>query len=766
MRNITTVLFFIFCIPVQAQFILSGKITDQQTGEPLPGANIVVTNTANGVTADEYGNFELSVDDEKISITVSFIGYETQHLNIASTAKRIPIVMVSTNLNLSEVTVIGFDNHRRLIETAGSIAVLSQQEIQRSTNVSLSQALNIIPGVRMEENGPGGTSRLSIRGSLLRSPWGIRNIKLYWNDIPLTDPSGTSARFNAIDVNSIGTLEVIKGPSGSIYGAGTGGVINMTSSQAPYGEKSLELSSTIGSFGLRRNAATVRVGTETANILVSYLDQQLAGYRDHQRSDKKVFNLASTFNVGEQRTLSLHAFHYDGTFELPGALTKAEVQDNPRKAMAFNAANDCRLSNKSTGLALSQRYTINEKLENTTSVSLIFNAMDHPWGNSAYYNGYSIASSQGVSARTRFMYTSMLGNIESKFMLGVELQSSYEIEKEYKNDGGETGPLQADYEFDATQSILFAQAEFNLPYDVIVTLGASYNNTAYDFSERMSGRTGLEMDFDPSFAPRIGIVKKIHDRVAVHGSIGYGFSPPTQYEVQTQAGINESLKAEEGINYEAGIRGSLLNQKLNLDVTAYTFHLRNAILPRYNEAQEEYFQNTGTTRQNGIEALLSYIVVKSDETFITTLKPWISYTYNDYTFHDYRKESLMGNEIISHDYSGNRITGIPSHLLNAGINMETKVGLYLMSTMNFVDEIPLMDDNSVYTEKYTVVGGKIGFKKKVFSQLTLDTFAGIDNAINARYNNFLSLNAFDGRFYNPAPTRNFFGGLSVKYNFN
>ncbi len=749
-----------------SQVLLKGRISDNQTGEPLPGANVRFTGTTIGTTSNDKGEFELSTDDDLSTVTISFIGYETQRITIPHQVKYLNISLLSTNLNLSEITVIGFDNNRKLIETSGAISILTPKEIQRSTNVSLGQALNIIPGVRMEENGVGGTSRVSIRGSLLRSPWGIRNIKMYWNDIPLTDPSGTSARFNAIDVNSIGSVEVIKGPSGSIYGAGTGGVINITSSRAQYGERSFELSNTFGSYGLRRTVASIRTGTETSNILVSYLDQNMDGYRDHQSVDKKAFNLAATFSPDEHRTISLNAFHYDGNFDLPGALTRAEFDEHPRQAVAFSVANDCRVSSKSTGLALSQRYQFSDRFENITSASLIFNALDHPWGSSAFYNGYTIATSQGISGRTRFVYSPVIGSVETRITAGVELQTSYELEKEYVNALGETGNLQADYEFNATQSIWFAQAEFNLPSALIATAGISYNTTQYDYINRLAANPRLKMDFDPALAPRVGLVKKLNEHTSVHGSVSYGFSPPTQWEVQTQAGVNPDLRPESGVNYEAGFRGSLLKQRLNADITAYHFSLKDAILPRYNEGQQEYFVNTGTTRQDGVEALISFLVVNDPSQLVSLLKPWVSYTFNDYKFDDYRKESFEAGEVVVYNYSGNRITGIAPNILNAGVDMDTRFGSYVMITFNYVDETPLDDENSRFVDAYALLGGKIGYRKDVGKHFTLDAFAGIDNAFGARYNNFLALNAFDGRYYNPGAGTNYFGGISLKYDLN
>src|SRR5207245_1200850 len=88
---------------------------------------------------------------------------------------------------------------------------------------SLVSSMNTVPGVRMEERSP-GSYRLSIRGSLLRSPFGVRDVKVYYDEIPLTDAGGNTY-LNAIDVNSVQGIEILKGPDGSLFGANSGGVV-------------------------------------------------------------------------------------------------------------------------------------------------------------------------------------------------------------------------------------------------------------------------------------------------------------------------------------------------------------------------------------------------------------------------------------------------------------------------------------------------------------------------------------------------------------
>src|SRR5437762_13314218 len=126
--------------------------------------------------------------------------------------------------NLSEVTVKAFEQNKQLKQTSAAINYVGPAQLQRFNNTNILPAVNSTPGVRMEERSP-GSYRLNIRGSTLRSPFGVRNVKIYFDEIPLTDAGGNTY-LNQLSYYNFNSIEIIKGPGGgSLYGAGTGGVI-------------------------------------------------------------------------------------------------------------------------------------------------------------------------------------------------------------------------------------------------------------------------------------------------------------------------------------------------------------------------------------------------------------------------------------------------------------------------------------------------------------------------------------------------------------
>ena len=128
---------------------------------------------------------------------------------------------------LEAVVVRGYEQNRRLLEISAPVSVIGKPQLERFSNTSLLPAINTAAGVRMEERSP-GSYRLNIRGSSLRSPFGVRNVKVYWNNIPFTDAGGNTY-LNQLSFQNVNSIEIIKGPASSIYGAGTGGAVILKS---------------------------------------------------------------------------------------------------------------------------------------------------------------------------------------------------------------------------------------------------------------------------------------------------------------------------------------------------------------------------------------------------------------------------------------------------------------------------------------------------------------------------------------------------------
>jgi len=231
--------------------------------------------------------------------------------------------------NLSEVILKAYEQNRQLKASSVAVNYISQEQLQRFNNSNILAAMNNTPGVRMEERSP-GSYRLNLRGSTLRSPFGVRNVKIYWDGIPFTDPGGNTY-LNQLSFYNFNSLEVIKGPGGSLYGAGTGGVI-LIHSQPETWKAGADVGYIAGSYNLNNVNAQVRGGTEDRNTIINYSHLNSDGYRAHTAVRRDVITWQSKIKSSERQQLSASFLYGDLYYQTPGALNKTEFAANPKAA--------------------------------------------------------------------------------------------------------------------------------------------------------------------------------------------------------------------------------------------------------------------------------------------------------------------------------------------------------------------------------------------------------------------------------------------------
>ena len=211
------------------------------------------------------------------------------------------------------------------------------------------------------------------------------------------------------------------------------------------------------------------------------------------------------------------------------------------------------------------------------------------------------------------------------------------------------------------------------------------------------------------------------------------------------------MNAEYGWNFELGFKGIVADQRLEFDVAAYYFALKNAIVRRNNAAGQEYFINAGGTTQNGIEAMLKYSLYNNPLHYIAGVKFWSSYSFQPYRFDNYQQGLI--------NYSGNALTGVPKNTWVSGLELTQKKGFYWRISINSTSSIPLTDGNDAYAKAYQLLQSVWGYPHSS----KVHVLFGIDNLLNQTYCLGNDINAAAKRYFNPAPPRNCF--LSFQYSF-
>ncbi len=661
---------------------------------------------------------------------------------------------------IEEILVRGYESNTKMLQVPASISVLSRTNLQRVSNYSLLPAFNGVPGVRMEERSP-GSYRLSIRGSLLRSPFGVRNVKLYLDDFLFSDAGG-NAYINLLDINNISRAEIIKGPAGSIYGAGTGGAVllsgNALLSEVLMDTSRLQVRIAGGSFGSLNQSVQYQKNTSAYTLQLLQSHNQSDGYRNQSRMRKDNLQLRMKFKESRKFSADLLLLFSDLSYQTPGGLNQVQLLANPRQSrpatptLPSAQAQKAQIFNKTVLLGYSTSFKLNNHWKTVTSFSTSFTGFKNP-----FITNYERRNELNIGVRTKFVYENNK-RIPHQWITGVEVQrGDYRIDST-GNAGGKPDANLVRDDVMAKQQFAFSQINVD-PFSFLkIQAGFSFNYFGYSIHRTIGTPANgkVPVDFGNQFLPRIAMSFLPSTRLSFYAQIAKGYSSPTIAEIRPSAGgVYSGLQAEFGWNKEVGVKWSALNGRFSFSSSFFRFDLKEAIVRQTNTAGAEYFTNAGNVIQKGIESEFSWLLLnKPGSKTVHLLQLQGSMSLNDFKFGDYQ----LGNN----NFKNNKLTGVPNQVFTAGVYAAYLKNYYLNLNFNYTGSMPLNDANVVVAAPYRLWQGKAGWKGTLKGHV-VDLFLLLDNMSNQQYSLGNDINAFGGRFFNPAPTRNFLFGCSVDF---
>jgi iron complex outermembrane recepter protein len=737
---------------------LEGRVIDAKSQHPLIGVNITAESTETGTTSELQGYFSIIVERLPVTLEFSHIGYTSKRIVVSTFTQELLIEMQPTLSTLDEVTVTAFEGNRSLLQTPGSVSVVTMADIERTDRTRISNILNQIPGVQADQSTSGDT-RISIRGAGFRSPFGVRNLRIYLNDIPVTEADGFS-RVEAIDLQNIGRVEVIRGPASSLYGAGLGGVIRFETMRSAPGTF-LMARSGVGSYGLQSNTISVSNHTDNSVISLSGGTQVYDGFREQSKDDRLFLTATGAYYSGRS-SFNFLASVSDQKSQIPGALTLEEYKNTPQNAdpgaVALNAGRDQRW----TRFGVGHSFQFDKNIEQRTSFFGSFYELDHPLTFSYIRNGQ-----QNFGGRTLTEITHDFSRLSFRHVLGAEAMYQFVMGRRYVNNAGNPGGIVSDLETSVNNWSVFAQSEVDVTPRLLATAGISINKFEYSVLDllRANGidQTGTK-NFDVAVSPRVSVLYLLANNWAMHGGLSFGFSPPTTNEISLPDGtINTNIEAEKGINYEIGTRGNIFGEMLNFDLTFYLMTIKDELIPRSVGPGQTIYENAGKTSHRGIELAANAVLLNRYSGFLRQIRPSLIYTFADHQF-----DTFVVNGI---DVSGNKLSGIAPHSL--GLNMDIFItgGVFINSHFRFMDRRPLRDDNTVFDDSYAYMNVRLGIERQLSNTLTIKSSVSLNNIFDEIYSPLASLNAtsFGGnpeRYYSPAPGRNLMASVALFWNKN
>ncbi len=669
----------------------------------------------------------------------------------------LPITDTLPRTQLDSVLVQGFVQRSPLASIPAAISIAGSTEWNRYSPGSSLPAINALPGVRMEERSP-GSYRLAIRGSSLRSPFGVRNVRFYYEQFPITDPGGNTY-LNLFAPAAFEQMEVLRGPAASVYGAGSGGALLATGTSP--GKETIPFRITVlgGSNGLFQTDAQVLAGTTEKYNRIQLHHQQASGYREQSSMRRNYISWQNKQAITAQYKISTLVLYSDLEYQTPGGLTLAQYQANPKQARPaggpFPSAQDAKATiyQQSFYGGVHQIYTPATRVRLEATLYGMYNRITNPT-----IRNFERRTEPSFGTRALIGYTLPVSSGSLDLSAGAEWQKGYYQVNVFGNRGGEQDTLQSSDALTPVNALVFGQAQWKPASNWEISAGISFNNnTIRILRESVVPNYKFTSSGQAEWAPRISIARKLKS-FTIYALAAKGFSPPTSSELLPSTSvINTSLQAEYGWNYELGFRGRVAKQRIWLDANIFYFQLKDAIVQRRDASGADFFTNAGSTRQWGIELASRYTPLQQNLNF--RWQPWFSYTYHPFEYRDFTQ--------LEADYSGNRIPGIARQTVAAGLDLEVFQKATVHLTYQYVDPIFLNDANSAKATAYQLLGAKLGavlykWNSKKGNTGEISWFAGADNLLNQNYSLGNDINAVGGRYYNAAARRNYFTGIRVQ----
>lgn len=674
-----------------------------------------------------------------------------------------------------EVIVTGTRTNKKIINIPYPVVRISNKTYKYDRKTSISDILNVVPGVFMQNRYGNHDVRISIRGFGSRSNSGIRGVRILLDGIPESEPDGQT-RIEAIDFNSVGSIEIVKGNSSSLYTNAPGGVVNFIN-DINFPNDFVTIFNDFGSYNLRRNGFKLGFRTPDYSFLTTYTYHNYKGYRAHSEDYWHIVNTVLETDPGKNTRLQFLGYFTTGLIRLPGSLTKKELDADPFQASKREVDFDFRRISKKgrVGVRLNSKFgqSLNNEVEITT------------YGTIKYFErtqrSYRIINRYGLGASGRFTNKMILfGNLENEFTIGGDYLYQTGPIEDYNNIAGKKGDLLNNLTDETIgNSGIFIQDNIEiLRHKLSLLISGRYDNVYFDQKDQLLAIRNDIRRFE-AFTPKAALNYLLTPSVSIYTSYGMSFDSPAgneldNYPLSSNNGttlINPDLKPQKSRNFEIGIKGNIVDfdrkffGNTYFEVTFFNSIISDEIVP-FEIYGDVFFRNSAKTNRTGIE-------IGGNTSIKDGLKFALSYAYSKFKYDDYKTVSIdadsLGNfKIKTKDFTGNIVPSVPEHNLFTSLEYEHNFSYnflgFVKGTLQYVSGLFVNDANEDKTKDYTLLGYTTGFEYK-FEKFSLLLSGGINNILNKQYVGFVNINSTSKRFYEAGEPRTFFASLRIGYLF-
>lgn len=689
-------------------------------------------------------------------------------------------------LTLSPVVVTATRQAQNSFDLPVAIDVVEQKNIKDGQlQMNLSESLIRVPGITAQNRTQQAQDpQISSRGFGSRSSFGVRGIRVYVDGIPLTMPDG-QGQPGVVDLSSIKSIEVMRGPFSSLYGNSSGGVIQMFTQDAP-ATPTIGATTMFGSYDTKRNVLEAAGQLEGLEYSLNVSNYESDGYRANSSSNKQMATAKFKFNLNEDTKITTLVNWFDQEAQDPLGLDRARAFSNATRDKVVPAALFANTSVKrdhtQVGFNIEHVFNANNKLTIIPYVGTRNNAqiltttalattLNGPGGTSTNPCNTTRGTCARLSEISREFYgvdarwdnTGYISTLPYKVSLGMTYGKSSDdrLDTNILNNGFAVSVLNRDEVNTVDNFDQYLQTSLSLTPTLDLHAGARHTKVKLKVKDNLitlNGDNSGEVEYQKT-TPVIGAIWKATDRLNLYANFGKGFETPTFIEAafdDVTTGVaskpNLSLKASESNNTEIGLK-SFITDNTRVNLSLFYITTKNEIVTDRTVSGRSSYVNANDTKRSGAELSIDSIFDNGFTTFI-------SYTLLNAKFDsDYRTTS--GNLITS----GNRIPGTYKSQLYGEVAWKYQpLGFFSALEGRHNSQVYVNDINTDKAPSYTIFNIRAGLEQNL-TNWRFKEFIRLENITDKDYIGSVRVNDGNGLFFEPAAGRNYLLGLSAQYKF-
>jgi len=648
---------------------------------------------------------------------------------------------------------------RELARVPGSVAIIGAQEIRESRRANLQDVLDFVPGVMIRPRfGAAEESQLSIRGSGLRNNFHLRGVNVLIDGFPYGNADGFSD-FESLELLATKRIEVLKGANALRFGANTlGGAVNLVT-KTGYDAGLLELWSEAGSFNFYKNALATGQVYGPFDVYVGFADTELQGFRDYSEQVRRRLYSTYGYRLDGGTTLRLDVHYVRNEENLPGALTREEVAQNPRqrnpRAAFANEARDYDYTR--AACTVRTPLTTQQTLEWATQFN--YQNLDHPLSFAVIDN---VTYNWGTELR--YLLAAPLLGHGNRLTLGVQYAGTWQADKNFANVQGARGMKTKDQDNETSNVGVYVDEQFDVTQAFTVVVGGrtqySHRSVSDDFLA--NGDQSGTVDFF-AVSPKLGFIWQVMPTIQVYGNVNHAYEPPLILELtapgQLQGNLRQ-LQAQKAWQFELGTRGKL-GTRLTWDLAVYHIELwdeiQNVNIRPFTGAPFTIprFQNIDRSRHTGVEVGGDLLLIHDLSQQLglgnvgDTLRLRVAYTWSHFVFVDDRQ------------FGNNALPGAPEHFIRSELRDHHPGGFWIAPG---VEAVPMgyavNSENTARTDPYALFHLRLGYDYKPWN---VGVFFEARNLTDKTYVSAVQVDDANGRFFQPGDGRAFYGAISWRW---